>query len=173
MATDPMIDPALATTEVPPPPETTQPSLDATEDVEALKAKLAATEAEANTWKGRVEKANEKKPKDSRSEEIQELEWKLDNKERISLVKDEYEKILVEGYQGEKVSKKIALELAEKQAKVDVSAPKRDRQDDMSTPSVTNRNANPQGYEDDLDRELNLTQEKKRKMEERHPHLKG
>lgn len=116
-------------------------------------------------------KAKEVKP-DTRSKEIQDLEWKLENKERIDLVKDEYEKILVEGYQGETVSKKIALELAEKQARVDTSGTKRSRQDDMTTPSVTTRNVDPTGYEDDLDRALGLTAEKKRKLEERHPHLK-
>lgn len=111
------------------------------------------------------------KAPDNRSEEIKDLEWKLENKERITLVKDEYETILAEGYDGEKVSKKIALELAEKKAKIDTSGTQRNRSNDMTVTSVTNRNSNPKGYEDDLDKELGLTQERKRKLEKRHAHL--
>lgn len=113
-----------------------------------------------------------KEKPDNRSDDIKELEWKLENKDRINLVKDEYEKIVAEGYQGEPVSKRIALELAEKHARVDTSGTKRDRQNDMTTPSVTTRSANPTGYEDEMDQRLGLTIEKKRKLEERHPHLK-
>jgi hypothetical protein len=123
-----------------------------------------------------IKELERKKPKDvpdTRSEDIKDLEWKLENKDRINLVKDEFEKIVVDGYQGEKVSKKIALELAEKQAKVDISGTKRSRSDDMSTPSVTNRTVEPTGYESDADRLVGLTVEKKRKLEERHPHLKA
>ncbi len=175
MATDLEIDPALTTANASLSPDTTQPDTSATEDVEELKAKLAAAESEANTWKGRVEKANEKKKKDTpvMSSDLESLSWKLDNKDRISLVKDEYEKILVDGYHGETVSEKIALELAEKVAKVDTSGAKRDRQNDMTTSSTTNRTINPEGYETEADREMGLTLEKKRKLEERHPHLKS
>jgi hypothetical protein len=119
-----------------------------------------------------LEAKTKKEKPDTRSDEIKELEWKIENKDRITLVKDEFEKILAEGYQGESVSKKIALELAEKLAKVDHSGTKRERMDDMTTPSVTTRNSSPKGYEDELDERLNLTIEKKRKLEERHPHLK-
>lgn len=118
-------------------------------------------------------KPKEEKP-DTRSKEIKELEWKLENKERITLVKDEYERILDEGFKGEKVtSRAIALELAEKQAKVDTSVAKRDRQDDMSVAAVTNRNVDPKGYETETDRLLGLTIEKKRKLEAKHPHLRA
>ena len=105
--------------------------------------------------------------------EFEEATWEQKNEDRINLVKDEFEKIQVEGYQGEKVSKKIALELAEKVAKIDTSGTKRNRQSDMSQPSQTTRNAVATGYETDADRELGLTVEKKRKLEARHPHLKG
>lgn len=115
-------------------------------------------------------KPKEEKP-DTRSKEIQELEWKLENKERIALVKDEFDRILTEGFQGEKVTKKVALELAEKLAKVDRSVAKRDRQDDMSVTAVTNRNVDPKGYESEADKALGLTLEKKRKLEAKHPHL--
>ena len=124
--------------------------------------------------KDRYIKELESKAKtDTRSEEIKDLEWRLANKDRIDLVKDEYDKILDEGYEGEKVSNKIALELAEKRAKVDSSEEKRGRQDDMSVPSITTRNVNPKGYDDETDKMLGLTREKKRKLEERHPHLKA
>ena len=148
-----------------------RPATAATIGAAPAAAKVAApvAEAEASTWKGRVEKANVKDP---RSKEIIALEWKLENKDRIALVKDEYEKIRVEGYNGEKVSDPIALELAEKEAKVDSSATKRDRQHDRTTSSVVNRSVNSQGFESEVDRALGLTNEKKRKLEERHPHLK-
>jgi hypothetical protein len=116
-------------------------------------------------------KKPEKAP-DNRSEEIKDLEWKLENRDRIALVKDEFEKIAEEGFLGEPVSKRVALELAEKQLKIDNSGTRRTRQDDMTTPSVTTRTASPTGYEDEMDQMLSLTAEKKRKMEERHPHLK-
>lgn len=157
----------------PPSAETPQPAPAPTETVEELKERLAAAETEAKRWKNRVAEENPKKKKEAiTSDDLDSLEWKLANKERINLVKDEYDKLLVDGYQGEKVSEKIALELAEKQARIDTAATKRDRQDDMTTPSVTNRIVNPQGYETEADRELGLTLEKKRKLEERHPHLK-
>lgn len=175
MATDLEIDPASTTTdEVPPSPETTEPAPAATESVEELKAKLAAAESEASTWKGRAEKATEKKKKETSisSADLEALEWKIANKDRIELVKDEYEKIRVDGYQGEKVSDKIALELAEKLAKIDTSGAKRNRQNDMTTPSVTNRAIDPKGYETETDKALGLTAEQKRKLEEKYPHLK-
>lgn len=139
------------------------------EDAATLEKRLAdkdryIRELEA---KRKAEGKSESAPKD-----LVELEWKLENRDRIELVKDEYEKILVDGYEGEKVSKKIALELAEKRAKVDTSGTKRSRQNDMSTPSVTNRSVNPKGYASEADRALGLTIEKRRKLEEAHPHLK-
>lgn len=104
--------------------------------------------------------------------ELEETKWEIAHEDEINLVKDEFEKILADGYHGEKVSKKVALALAFREARVDTSGAKRDRQDDMTTPSVTNRSANPQGYETDADRELGLTVEKKRKMDAKHPHLR-
>lgn len=139
------------------------------EDAATLQKRLADKDRYIKDLEAKT-KAKEKP--DNRSKEIRDLEWKLENKERIALVKDEYERIRVEGFNGEKVSEVIALELAEKQAKVDNSVTKRDRSDDMTTPSVTMRNVNPKGYEDELDEKLGLTLEKKRKLEERHPHLK-
>ncbi len=117
-------------------------------------------------------KAEKDKEKPITRGEFEEATWEQKNEDRIELVKDEFDKILVEGYQGEKVSKKIALELAEKVARIDTSDTKRNRQSDMSQPSQTNRNAAPTGYETEADRELGLTVERKRKLEARHPHLK-
>lgn len=122
--------------------------------------------------------ADRKKAEKSKGEpitrgEFEEATWEQKNEDRIALVKDEFDKIIVEGYQGEKVSKKIALELAEKEAKIDTSDTKRNRQSDMTQPSQTTRTAVATGYETELDREMGLTVERKRKLEARHPHLKG
>jgi hypothetical protein len=138
------------------------------EDAAVLKKRLADKDRY-------IKELESKKPKreDTRPEEIKDLEWRLENKERIALVKDEYQELLDEGYEGEKVSNKIALELAEKKAKIDTSGAKRGRQDDMSTPSTTTRNETSKKYESEEDRVLNLTAEKKKKLEQRHPHLKG
>lgn len=173
MPTEETLDPSEETpAKEPPPSETAQPSEEEpTETVEGLKEKLAAAETEAKRWKGRVEKANEPKKTKVDPEDLAALEWRLENKDRIALVKDEWEKIKEDGYHGEKVSEKIALELAEKQAKVDDSGTKRNRQNDMTVPSVTTRNANPKGYASETDKALGLTIEKKKKLEERHPHL--
>ncbi len=168
-------DPATQETPVTPATEQTEETVEddtstdgSDEDTATLQKRLADKDRLI------TELRREKKEKpDTRSKEIQDLEWKLENKGRIELVKDEYEKIVADGYQGEKVSKKIALELAEKQAKVDTSGTKRDRQDDMTTPSVMTRNIDPKGYETEMDRELGLTAEKIKKLDERHPHLRG
>jgi hypothetical protein len=168
-----------ASTETPVTPSTEQPeetvsddtSTDGKqEDAATLKKRLADKDRYIKELESR--KPKEEKP-DNRSAEIKELEWKLENKERIKLVEEEYSRILEEGWSGEKVSNRIALELAEKQAKIDTSGTKRSRQSDMSTPSVTARASNPKGYEDEIDRELGLTIEKKRKLEEKHPHLRS
>ena len=175
MTTDQLIDPSQTTSEQESPSsDTDQPSeQETTETVEELRERLAAAENEAKRWKGRVEKANEKPKTKVDPEDLADLEWRLENKDRIELVKTEYDVIVADGYQGEKVSKRVALELAEKQAKVDTAGAKRGRQDDMNTPSVTNRNAtNPKGFESAEDEEYGLTIEKKRKLEARHPHLK-
>lgn len=119
-----------------------------------------------------LEAKTKKEVPDDRSQDIKDLEWKLENKDRITLVQEEYDKLRVDGYEGEKISKKVALELAEKKAKVTEPDIKRERQNDMNIPSVTNRDSKPQGYEDEMDEALGLTQEMKRKLEDRHPHLK-
>jgi hypothetical protein len=136
------------------------------EDAANLKKRLADKDRYIKELEGKKQKG------DDRSQEIKELEWKLENKDRISLVQEEYDQILAEGYEGEKVSKRVALELAEKRAKVDTAEAKRNRQNDMTTPSTTTRTIDPQGYESEHERRLGLTIEKKRKLEEKYPHLK-
>lgn len=137
------------------------------EDAAILQKRLADKDRYIKELEGK-----QKEKPDTRSKEIIALEWKLENKDRIALVKDEFEKIRIEGFNGEKVSDRIALELAEKLAKIDTSETRRNRQDDMTVSSVTNRTVDPKGYETELDREMGLTIEKKRKLEARHPHLK-
>lgn len=80
---------------------TDQPSLEATETVESLKEKLAVAEEEkrkaeeeAKTWKGRVKDENPKKKKEDISEA--DIDWKIANQGRISLVKDAYEQELLD-----------------------------------------------------------------------------
>ncbi len=143
------------------------------EDAATLQKRLADKDRYIKELEVARKKAEKDKEKPVTRGDLEEAKWELANEDRISLVKDEFEKIQVEGYQGEKVSKKIALELAEKEAKIDTSATKRNRQNDMSSISVTNRTIDPKGYETESDKALGLTQEKKRKLEERHPHLKA
>lgn len=122
-----------------------------------------------------IKELESKKPKreDTRPEEIKDLEWRLLNRDRIEVVKEEYQQILDEGFDGDTVTPKIALELAEKRAKIDSTGTKRTRQDDINTPSTTARNEHTKGYASESDKELGLTIEKKRKLEKAHPHLLG
>lgn len=171
-------DPATQepTTDNPAPETTTETATSDNSDAGQQKdaAKPVQLPAETVRYIRELESKVKKTEKpDTRSKEVQELEWKLENKDRIDLVKDEYEKILEEGYQGEKVSKKIALELAEKHARIDTSGTRRARQDDMTTPSTTVRTASPTGYENEIDAMFGLTPAKIKELEARHPHLRG
>ena len=118
MATDPLIDPSTATPiEGESPTETEEPSSDATPTVEELQEKLTAAENEAKTWKGRAEKATKgEKPKEASVSE-EELDWKIANTNRISLVKDSYQKHLDElqalGAKPTLATRDKALQLAE------------------------------------------------------------
>ncbi len=124
-----MSNPTPVDGSTPPSDSSIQPSSEATETVESLKEKLAATEAEklqaqeeANTWKGRVKGENPPKVRKIDPDE-EYLDWKIDNKDRISLVgKDVYEKELSELLEsGAKPTLSIrekALKLAEKEVGV-------------------------------------------------------
>ncbi len=111
--------------ETPPSDSTDQPSSETTDTVESLKEKLAAEQKEklealeeAKRWKGRVKDENPPKEKKKETEEDY-LDWKIDNRDRISLVgKDEYEKELNElldlGAKPTLAIREKALKLAEK-----------------------------------------------------------
>lgn len=152
--------------------ETVDDDTSTEDDAATLQKRLTDKDRYIKDLEAQRKKSEKEKDKPVTKRELEESNWERDNGDRISLVKEEFEKIQVEGYEGEPVSKKIALELAEKLAKIDSSEAKRVRQNDMSVHSVTNRNANPEGYETEADRVLGLTIAKKRKLEERHPHLK-
>ena len=91
-----------------PPSETTdQPSEEPTETVESLKEKLAATEKEkleaeeeAKRWKGRVKEENPPKEKRKVDSDEAYADWRIDNKDRITVVKEQYEKELLELQEG-------------------------------------------------------------------------
>jgi hypothetical protein len=144
-----------------------------TDNAATLQKRLADKDRYIKQMEADRKKAEKAKGEPITRGEFEEATWEQKNEDRITIVKNEFDKILVEGYQGEKVSKKIALELAEKVAKIDTSGMKRNRQSDMTQPSQTIRNAAPTGYETEEDKAIGLTVEKKRKLEERHPHLKG
>ena len=78
--------------------EETEPSEEEpTESVEELKERLAAAEEEALRWKNRVAEENPKKKKnDSPKLDVTEkdIDWKIENANRISLVKEAYDKEL-------------------------------------------------------------------------------
>lgn len=164
------------TTDTPTPPADETVSDDTSEagqdNAATSKKRLADKDRYIKEMEARLKKAEKAKGEPITRGEFEEATWEQKNEDRIELVKPEFDKILVEGYQGEKVSKKIALELAEKVAKIDTSDTKRSRQSDMSQPHQTTRNASPTGYESEADKELGLTVERKRKLEARHPHLK-
>jgi len=112
--------------------DTEQPSefneeTEPTDTVESLKEKLAAQESatkkaeeEASRWKGRVKEENPPKKKEEKEEDY--TEWRIDNRDRIALVKEEYEKELEELQgTGAKISNTMrekALRLAEQSAGV-------------------------------------------------------
>lgn len=78
-------------------PSDTELSQETTEDTEDLKAKLAAAESEAKMWKGRVEKATKTgKTVTPSAVSEEDLDWKIMNSSRISLVKEAYQKELEE-----------------------------------------------------------------------------
>ncbi len=143
------------------------------EDAAALQKRLS--DKDKHIVKLEKENKKLKKPEekpDTRPDDIKELEWKLTNKDRIALVQEEYDTIVAEGFEGEVVSKTVALELAEKQAKVDTSGASRERSNDMSTPSLTARNEETPIQVTETDLKFGITAEKKRELEKKHPHLK-
>lgn len=121
-----MSDQTPVTDEVTPPSASAdQPSSESTETVESLKEKLAAEKAEkekaleeAKRWKGRVKEENPPAKDRKIDQDEAYADWRIDNKERISVVKDEYEKELSELQEGGAkltvAMREKALRLAEK-----------------------------------------------------------
>lgn len=126
----------------PPSDETEQPSeSEPTDTVESLKEKLAAeaeerqkAEEEAKRWKNRVKEENPPKKKSESDEDY--ADWRIDNRDRISLVKEQYEKELEELQEsGAKVSlsmREKALRLAESS----VGVKKQERQEPIPSGGV-------------------------------------
>ncbi len=87
-----MSDSTTTTDEVVPPSasaDSTSEQSGTTDTVETLKEKLAAQEQETARWKGRVKEENPKKETKESSEDYS--DWRIDNRDRINLVKDQYE----------------------------------------------------------------------------------
>jgi hypothetical protein len=118
-----MSDPTTTPEEgMPPSDSAEQPSEEATETVESLKVKLAAeekkrleAEQKASEWKNRVKEENppKKKQKEEASEDYP--DWRIDNRDRIRLVKDQYEKELEELQEN---GAKLSISLREKALKL-------------------------------------------------------
>lgn len=140
MTTDLEIDSSLPETDPvsPPPLESPESPEKDTQTEETLEEKLAAAEAEAKMWKGRAVKETKKdKPSAPISEE--DLDWKIQNTSRVSLVKDTYQKHLdeLQGL-GAKLSNPLrdtALRLAEAETGVSKSAQVA-LDDSLPTPSI-------------------------------------
>jgi len=96
--------------------------------------------------------------------------WERDHKDEIELVKPDYEKILEDGYQGEKVSKSVALALALKQVPSWNDAQKK-RQDDMATPSHMKRDSTGTVEVSSYGKRLGLTPERKKEILKDNPDL--
>lgn len=122
-----MSDQTPVTDEVTPPSASAdQPSdTESTETVESLKEKLAAKTAEAEKaaedakrWKNRVKEENPPAKEKKVDPDEAYADWRIDNKERIAVVKDAYEKELAELQEnGAKLTISVrekALKLAEK-----------------------------------------------------------
>ena len=117
-----MPDPTPVVDETTPPSETTdQPSSEPTETVESLKEKLAAQQKEndeaweeAKRWKNRVKEENPPKKKVEDPDEVY-ADWRIDNRDRISVVKEQYEKELSELQEG---GAKLTVSMREKALKL-------------------------------------------------------
>jgi hypothetical protein len=151
--------------------EATDPEQDLS-DAEELQRKLAVADNEVKRWKGRYEKAKEATQEPKPSLTMEELEWKLTNKDRIALVEETYNKILDEGFEGEKVGRKSALAIAEKIVlKNDNTSVKRGRQDDMSGSSVTNRVSEPETELNEYERRFGITAKRKKELQKKYPEI--
>lgn len=124
----------------PPSDYTEQPSSEPTDTVESLKEKLAAKEAEAEKaleeakrWKGRVKEENPPKGKETSDDYA---DWRIDNRDRIALVKDHYEQELEELQESGMKLTNFAREKALRLAESSVGVKKADPSDALPSPSV-------------------------------------
>jgi hypothetical protein len=136
-----MLDPTTVDDSTPPSDSTDQPSQESTDTVESLKAKLAAeqkakleAEEEAKRWKNRVKEENPPKKKVESEEDY--ADWRIDNKDRISLVRDQYEKELIELQESGMKITNAAREKALKLAELTVGVKKADPSEALPSPSV-------------------------------------
>lgn len=115
----------------PPSDDTEQPSSEPTETVESLKVKLAAEAEEkeraleeAKRWKNRVKEENP--PKKSKEEDY--ADWRIDNRDRIALVKEQYDQEIEEleasGAKLNNAMREKALRLAESTLGIKKAEPK-------------------------------------------------
>lgn len=146
-----MSDPTPVIEEMTPPSaETVQPStMESTESVEELKARLAAAQkvaeeatTEAKRWRNRVEEENPKRKFSEKPIPVSEedLDWKIANNSRVSLVKDAYQKHLTELQEiGAKLTtslKNKALMLAEAETGVMKASSSVSSNDGFPSPTV-------------------------------------
>lgn len=136
-----MLDPTTETEVSPPSDETVQPSQESTETVESLKVQLAAeqkakleAEEDAKRWKNRVKDENPPKKKTETEEDY--ADWRIDNKDRISLVKEHYERELSELQESGMKLSNAAREKALKLAELTVGVKKADPSEALPSPSV-------------------------------------
>lgn len=173
MITEDTLDSAATTSELSDSSSSESPdsSLDDQQSGTELAEKLAASEAESEklrnevkVWRGRTEKANEKKATPISEEE---LDWKLANNPRIELVKDSYQKHLdeLQGL-GAKLSpalKSKALKIAEDELGVS----KATQDSDNSLPASTvDRGGQAPVKMTDYDRAMGVKPETKAKYRE-------
>lgn len=133
----------LTTAEEAPLSESTeQPSQEPTETVESLKDKLAAEQKakedaleEAKRWKGRVKEENPPKDKKKESEEDY-ADWRIDNKDRINLVREQYDQELSELQEGGAKLTNTLREKALKLAESTVGVKKAESSEALPSPSV-------------------------------------
>ena len=138
-----MLDETPVTDVTPPSASADQPSDETTETVESLREKLAAEQMEkeqaleeAKRWKGRVKDENPPKKKEDSDEAYS--DWRIDNKDRISVpgVKEKYDAELAEFQAG---GSKLSISLREKAlrlAESSVGVKKVDPSEPLPSPSI-------------------------------------
>jgi len=135
--------------------------------------KLKADNARLRVLAGEEEEEEVKEEENDyvTKDQLQDSQWEVLNQSRIEDVKEDYEKILLEGYQGETVSKPVALALAEKNAGVDNVAD-RERQENMASTNANARSTEEEVKLTEHDLRFGLTAERKKAIEKEHPYLK-